>query len=163
MKPAYFLVALTLPLFSAGAFAAELDEVTLEVIDAGASSVGDVMRNIEIPDYDRHAGRETGARQHMPAERTNDAGAGSTEHGRRGSEAHGDERRDGAEDSRADHRQHAEETHDEARDAIEEAHDEAGEEQDAAHEDTSDEMHDIESPESGNESESIEAPTTPED
>jgi hypothetical protein len=159
MKLVYFLVAITLPLFSAGALAAELDDITLEVIDARASSVDDVMRNIEIPDYDRQTGHEAGSQHPMAAER-----------GRHRSEAHGEDRRDGAEESHADHRRRAEETHDEARDAIEEAHEEAGEEhEDAhddaeeAHDDSTEEIEDIEIPESVEDSESHDTPESHED
>jgi hypothetical protein len=159
MKLVYFLVAFTLPLLSAGALAAELDDVTLEVIDARASSVDDVMRNIEIPEYDRQAGREAESHNHTTADR-----------GRHGSEDHRDDHWEGAEDSHAEHRHRAEETHDEARDAIEEAHDEADDNHedaqedvhDDAQEDTTDGIEDAERPESDEEPELPETPEAPE-
>jgi len=147
MKTVCFTVVLILPLLPAGAPAAELDEITIEVIDARASSVGDVMRNIEIPQYDSHRGRESESTHLMPAEQG---------HHRRGD--HADDQRLGAESSHAQSREDAEESHDVAREEIDEAHDEAAVDHEDAHDNTAEDIDDLETPGNPEEPESDEAP-----
>lgn len=170
LRLVYCLVAFMLPLSSAGVLAAELDEVTLEVIDAGASSVKDVMRNIEIPQYDRRAGRESGRHPLIPVETGNGARVDPAERGGHGMDERGEDRRERAEDSHTEGRDDAEESHDEAREEIEEVHDEAVEDhEDAiedhedAHDGASEESDDVEMPEAPEEHEEHESPEAPED
>jgi hypothetical protein len=159
MRLANFLFALILPLLPAAALAAELDEVTLEVIDSRASSVEDVMRNIEIPQYDRKAGGESESRQPMPAARSR----GETE-------MHGNQRHDSAAGAHEESRHGAEDSHDEAvedaRDEaageIEDAHDQAANDHEDSHEDATDSIEEVE-PEVPDVSEDTQSPEVPED
>ena len=161
MRLANFLFALILPLLPVAALAAELDEVTLDVIDSRASSVEDVMRNIEIPQYDRKARGESESRQPMPAARSR----GETD-------MHGNQRHDSAAGAHEESRHGAEDSHDEAvedaRDEaageIEDAHDAAANEHEDSHEDATDniELVEPEFPEDNQAPEAPEAPEVPE-
>ena len=66
-----------LALLSMGAWAdlqaGELDEITLDVIDARTSRVEDVMRNIEIPRHDIKAVREFESAQPASMQQPRDA------------------------------------------------------------------------------------------
>jgi len=154
MKCFGLLAVLLFQLVSLGALAVELDEITLDVIDARANSVDDVMRNIEIPRYERKTVRASEP-LHPPA--IVQAGHGA-EHG----EDHSEDHREGAESSHHEAREDAHEAHEEAVEDVEETHQEAVEEIEESREEAIEDVEESHE-DSVKDIENVELPEKPED
>jgi hypothetical protein len=150
MKCFGLLAVLLFQLVSLGALAVELDEITLDVIDARANSVDDVMRNIEIPRYERKTVR---ASEPLHPSAIVQAGHGAE---------HDEDHREGAESSHHEDHEDAHEAHEEAVEDVEETHQEAVEDIEESREDAIEDVEESHE-DSVKDIENVELPEKPED
>ena len=146
MKCFGLLAVLLFQLVPLGALAVELDEITLDVIDARANSVDDVMRNIEIPRYERKTVRASEP-LHPSAIVQAGHGAEHDEDHREGAESSHHEDHEDAHEAHEEAVEDVEETHQEAVEDIEESREEAIEDVEESHEDSVKDIENVELPE----------------
>ncbi len=145
MKCSGLLAVLLFQLVPLGALAVELDEITLDVIDARANSVDDVMRKIEIPRYERKTVRDSEPVQPSAMVQAGN-GAEHVEDHREGADSSHHEAREDAHVAHEEAVEDMEEAHHEAVEDIDESREEAIEDIDESHDDTLEDIIDVELP-----------------